>query len=635
VTLRLARAPALHIARGTLLAKRPAPPAGRIMQEVAHSSVAQSRTVAAPSRPPELARPFRLIAFDWDGTAVASRSADATRVTALIDRLLAAGTRIAIITGTSFENVMRQLGRGIGAAHARRLMICTNRGSEAFGFDHRGEPVLLFRRQATAAEMRALDAVIDGVRERLERRTGLGFAIVRDRMNRRKIDLIPEPRWHDPPKSAIGELLMATEARLRGAGLRNGLAEVIDVAERCARDAGLEDARITSDVKHVEVGLTDKADAMRIVFAFMAAPLDIAPEDVLVVGDELGPIAGFEGSDHRMLDVPELRGAVVVSVGPEPGGAPPSVLHLGGGPDRFCVLLEQQLALDEELGAFAPPRDAAWAIDEPGFDVAREHEIESLLSIANGYVGSRGSIAEGTSVSRPATFLAGAFEPSNDIAGVPELVVLPDWGRLRFAVEGEPLGVETGQMKGHRRTLDLRRGLLLREGTEIGSGGHVTHLRTLHLASLSERHLLVERVEVSPQNYSGNLRVEAILAGDVQSESGARHWAGFEAIADGPGLSLIGRTHRGLVVALGSHMEALGPADLRTRCTRTAGEKRAAERCELSVRLGEPCWRARATPPIPRRASRSAARWSRASRPSGCSRVTRPRGPSAGAAAAW
>ena len=96
------------------------------------------------------------------------------------------------------------------------------------------------------------------------------------------------------------------------------------------------------------------------------------------------------------------------------------MLHLGGGPARFCEVLEHQIALEAALGPFAPPRDAAWIVEEPGFDVAREHEIESLLSIANGYVGSRGSIAEGSSVSRPATFLAGAYETSADVAAVPE-----------------------------------------------------------------------------------------------------------------------------------------------------------------------------------------------------------------------
>src|SRR4051794_9820236 len=146
-----------------------------------------------PSLPPELDHPFRLVAFDWDGTAVTSRAADATRAVGLCDRLLAAGVRLAVITGTSLDNVMRQIGGGMAPGHARRLFVCANRGSEVFGFDRRGAPVLLFRRQATAEQERLLDAVADGVKERLERLTGLSFAIVRGRLNRRKIDLIPEP----------------------------------------------------------------------------------------------------------------------------------------------------------------------------------------------------------------------------------------------------------------------------------------------------------------------------------------------------------------------------------------------------------------------------------------------------------
>jgi kojibiose phosphorylase len=535
--------------------------------------------------PPELRRRFRLIAFDWDGTAVASRAADATRVTALLDRLLGAGARIAIITGTSFANVARQLDHGITGEHARRLTVCTNRGSEVFGFDRRGEPRTLFRRVATPAEERMLDVVADGVKERLERLTGLSFAVVYDRMNRRKIDLIPEPAFRDPPKSAIGELLAATEARLRGAGLRDGIREAFELTRALAQEVGLEDAKVTSDVKHIEIGLTDKADAMAYVFREIAAPLGIAPSDVLIGGDEFGPIGGFEGSDHRMLAVPEVEGAVVVSVGPEPAGAPPPVIHVGGGPDRFCEILAYLAEDAASKSPFACTLDAAWVLDQPGFDVAREHEIESLLAIANGFVGSRGSIAEWTAASRPATFLAGAFEHSADLACVPELVILPDWGRLRVVVDGAPLSAENGAIVDHRRSLDMRRGVLVRQGTPESPHGHVTRMATIHLASLADRHLLIEGIELCPLNYSGTVRVDAILSGDVRSESGASHWATFEGSSTPCGPSLVGRTHRGLVVALASHL-AGGEAHDEARCSREVGATWSAERCELALTLG-------------------------------------------------
>ena len=50
-----------------------------------------------------------------------------------------------------------------------------------------------------------------------------------------------------------------------------------------------------------------------------------------------------------------------------------------------------------------------WLFVEDGFTLAREHELESLFAIGNGYVGSRGSLSEGSALSSPATFVAGVF----------------------------------------------------------------------------------------------------------------------------------------------------------------------------------------------------------------------------------
>src|SRR5690606_26178276 len=118
----------------------------------------------------------------------------------------------------------------------------------------------------------------------------------------------------------------------------------------------LHNARITSDVKHIEIGLTDKSDSIDWLMREIAPAEGIRPEEVLIGGDEFGPVAGFEGSDARML-TPSARGATFVSVGPEPAGAPPEVIHLGGGPDRFRELLAAQASLHERQSATRPAHD--------------------------------------------------------------------------------------------------------------------------------------------------------------------------------------------------------------------------------------------------------------------------------------
>jgi len=295
-----------------------------------------------------LNHPFKIIAFDWDGTAVENRAADATMVTMRLEYLMQQGVQIVVITGTNFKNVDRQFSSTIKGPHKQNLFICTNRGSEVFGFDQDSNQIPLHIRAASTEENNQLTRIAERVRDEIQRRSGVKIEIVYDRVNRRKIDLIPEPEWVDPPKSQIGDLLVATENRLKSHGWNGGIREAIDLTKQISSEEGLRDARITTDVKHIEVGLTDKSDSVSWVMNELARKKNVPSNDVLFAGDEFGPIAGFEGSDFKMV-TPEARNAVYVSVGPEPNGVPENVIHLAGGPARFIHLLETQIKLMREV----------------------------------------------------------------------------------------------------------------------------------------------------------------------------------------------------------------------------------------------------------------------------------------------
>ena len=246
-----------------------------------------------------LDRRFEACVADWDGTLVPNRHADAGRVRQVIEALCAHGFDVAIITGTHVENVDGQLrARPSGPG---RLLLCVNRGSEVFECRHDG-PELITRRIATPEEDAQLDRAAALTVDRLRAR-GLEATIVAQRLNRRKIDIIPLAEWVDPPKARIVDLLHATEARLHAAGIAS-VADVVTIAQEASTDVGLADARITSDAKYVEIGLTDKADAAHWAFADLWAH-GIAPSDVIVAGDEFGLLGGVPGSDSLML-VPEF-----------------------------------------------------------------------------------------------------------------------------------------------------------------------------------------------------------------------------------------------------------------------------------------------------------------------------------------
>ena len=138
----------------------------------------------------------------------------------------------------------------------------------------------------------------------------------------------------------------------------------------------------------------------------------------------------------------------------------------------------------------------------------REHEIESLFAVANGYLGTRGALDEGSTISAPATVLAGVFGLLDPQGGVPEFVPVPDWTRLRLAMNGDHLTLEGPGTLDHRRVLDLYQGILWREW-RCDSAGRITRLRFLRLASLADRHTLVQSVTLTAENYSSPVRLRA------------------------------------------------------------------------------------------------------------------------------
>lgn len=388
-----------------------------------------------------IGRRFEALVFDWDGTAVPDRAADAAEVRTLVERCCAQGVHVAVVSGTHVGNVDGQLGarpRGPG-----RLLLACNRGSELFEVGRRG-PRLVARRVATPAEDAALDLAAELAVGRY-RAHGLVTRVVSQRLNRRKIDLIPEPGWEAPPKAAIGELLRAVEARVRAAGYA-GLAEAAAVARAAAADAGLSDAKVTSDAKHVEIGLTDKSDAAKAVFRELW-DTGVAPGAVLVLGDEFGPLGGMPGSDSLLL-VPEAAGAVACSVGVEPGGVPAGVLHLGGGPEAFARVVADQLARRDEVPEPAVVPGWALVFDGGGADTARAAVHAALCTTAAGVVGTTGVPVLAPAGRVPSVVVAGAYD--GDGAAV-DLLPAPLWDRVDAA--GDPADRVT-------LVLDLHSGVL-------------------------------------------------------------------------------------------------------------------------------------------------------------------------------
>jgi trehalose/maltose hydrolase-like predicted phosphorylase len=419
--------------------------------------------------PPSLDRRFEAVVFDWDGTAVPDRAADTRELRALVEELTRLGFDLVVITGTHVGKVDGQL--GARPAGPGRLYFCVNRGSEVYVVNEGGLE-LVEARNATPEEDAALDVAAATTVEQLARR-GLHAEIVSQRLNRRKIDLIPEPEWADPPKARITELLAAVQERLHGAGL-SGLRETVQVSLAAARAAGLASPRVTSDVKHVEVGLTDNADAARWAFAELKRR-GVGPGLVLIAGDEFGQLGGLPGSDSLLL-VPEGARATAVTVGAEPTGAPADVIELGDGSDAFRAILADQLERRRRGDVPDVDTDPDWTVVFEGLDPRLERVRESILTLADGRLGTRGAPLFDHPATAPGVLLAGVYVGDGPAV---ELARCPDWTRVAPA---------RGIWPKITRRLDLATGLLREEGA----------LTSLRFSSLARPATVALRAQGNP-----------------------------------------------------------------------------------------------------------------------------------------
>jgi len=388
-----------------------------------------------------LGRRFEAAVFDWDGTAVTDRKADASELRELFGALIEAGFDLAVITGTHIGNVDGQL--DLRPHGPGRIIVGCNRGSEVYELTSAG-PALLERRVASAEEDEMLDRAAALASERLGEK-GLTASVISDRLNRRKIDLIPLPEWADPPKAELPKLLKAVEARLAEAGI-DGLPEAVELVHACGLEVGLTDPRVTSDAKYAEIGLTDKTHSASYAISWLARR-GIRPEQALIGGDEFGPLGNVPGSDSLML-VPEAAGAVCFSVGPEPEGTPEGVLDLGGGPELFADILADQLRRRHEGELPQSVEEDGWqvVIDEQGG--SEEIVRETLLTLSDGRIGTRGSLLTGSD--NGPTVLAGGRYAGR--GSEEELLAAPIWNRIEGAAAEHV-----------RRVLDLRTGTLRHE----------------------------------------------------------------------------------------------------------------------------------------------------------------------------
>jgi alpha,alpha-trehalose phosphorylase len=157
-----------------------------------------------------------------------------------------------------------------------------------------------------------------------------------------------------------------------------------------------------------------------------------------------------------------------------------------------------------------------WSLTEIGLDHASLGVHESVFALANGHLGLRGSFDEGEPSVVPGTYLNGFFEErplpyAEGGYGFPEsgqtVVNVTDGKLIRLLVRDSPLDLNYGEIIDHRRSLDLRAGVLRRMTEWRSPGGRTVRVTSTRLVSLSRRSIAAIEYQVECTDDGGDLYV--------------------------------------------------------------------------------------------------------------------------------
>ncbi|MCT7949590.1 beta-phosphoglucomutase [Ancylothrix sp. C2] len=170
-------------------------------------------------------------------------------------------------------------------------------------------------------------------------------------------------------------------------------------------------------------------------------------------------------------------------------------------------------------------QSSGWSIVETEFCPRQLHSKETVFTIGNGYLGTRGSFEEGYPGAMPATLINGVYD------AIPichtELVNCPDWLPLVIRIKGEYFSLNTGEILSYRRCLDMRRGVLSRDVRWRSPKGHTLDFYFERFASMADDHLLALRCQITPVDFEGSLDIQAGING-YSDNQGMRHWEFLE-----------------------------------------------------------------------------------------------------------
>ncbi|CCH49972.1 beta-phosphoglucomutase family hydrolase [Pseudodesulfovibrio piezophilus] len=306
---------------------------------------------------------------------------------------------------------------------------------------------------------------------------------------------------------------------LKKQGVRVGVATSSRNCQLVLELAGLQDLFETQvdGVFSAQHELKGKPDPD--IFVAAARNLGLNPGECVVVEDAISGVqAGCAGNFGLTLGVARnVQGEMLLRF-----GADLVVSDLGEiTVDDLLEWFETGMATDE------------WFLTYSGFDPGDEKLRETLTTVGNGYLGTRGAYeAEEASFNfYPGTYISGIFnKTASKVHGQDvwnnDFVNCPNWLPVEFKIgNGEFLSPLSMEILSYSHQLNMREGAMERDLVVKDQVGRITRISSYRLASMADPHLCALKFDLTPLNYSAKITFRSSLDGNVENGGVARYSA--------------------------------------------------------------------------------------------------------------
>ena len=286
-----------------------------------------------------MVKKYKAIFFDWDGTAVTSRTAPVEDASAAMKPLLQQGTKLVIVSGTTYDKIAGgKFHTYFTEEEQKNLFFGLGRGAYNYQITD-GRPEIFASMIPDQEGLLKIHDICYAIHVKLLREYGLKTDIVFSRPNYCKIDLMVESDRGDQ-LFMQGDEVEHLRRILKQHGIESGLKELIDIAESTGGKFG-QKVSATCDAKYLEVGISCKSDNVDVFLERFKAER-ITAEDCSFWGDEFVEIEHeLYGSDSFMYTEKSKAGDFF-DVSAIEGNRPEAVRVLGGGVQTFLTFLKEQ-----------------------------------------------------------------------------------------------------------------------------------------------------------------------------------------------------------------------------------------------------------------------------------------------------